>query len=188
MVRLRLVVEPFNFKTATFPKNHLYTNILNYKAMHIKSLDLVITELRIISDIDDCLFLTSKAIREKGLNKKSFWFNKDVYEANKDYVFNAAELTDWGREFVDLVKNGFKDYILITAAGNRLNILASKLGVASENIIEDLSNDEKVDYLNGTEKESIYVDDKLIVIRGIINHNIIPVNYPKRIHPRRRRK
>lgn len=155
--------------------------------MHIKSLEIVINDTKIITDIDDCLFLSSKSIRENGLSKRVFWFDEDTYESNKHQVFENAELTEWGKEFIDMVANGFSDYTLITAGRNRTDILINKLGVKEENIIQAMSDEEKADYLNCIEKDCIYVDDKMQVIRELNNANVTPINYPKKMQVYTRR-
>lgn len=69
-------------------------NFFKHLIMHIKSLDLIINNTKMITDIDDCLFLTSKSIRENGLSKRIFWFDDNVYNNNKKQVFSNAELTN----------------------------------------------------------------------------------------------
>lgn len=149
--------------------------------MYIESLKLIINDVKIITDVDDCLFLSSKSIREHGLDKRIFWFNDDVYDKNKNDVFEKAELTAWGRDFVSLVSSGFTNYKLVTAGRDRIDILTSKLGVDGENVMQSMSDMDKIDYLNYIEEDCIYVDDKLKVIKRLTNANVHPVNYPERM-------
>ncbi len=102
--------------------------------MYLKSLEIELAGRKIITDIDDCLFLTTKSINEHKIWIHKFWFDKHTYRKNKSSVFEKADLTEWGKEFVELVKNGFENYELITAGRNRLDILVKKLGIDGEKV------------------------------------------------------
>lgn len=149
--------------------------------MIIKSLNIEFNGEFVITDIDDCIFQTSKSIKKQGINKRLFYFNNEIYEKNKVIVFENAEMTDWGIEFLELIKKGvIINYKLITASKNRIEILSKKLNIDKSYIIESMSNDDKVIYLNKIDVNSLYVDDKLRVINKIKNRLINTVNYPKR--------
>ena len=130
----------------------------------------------VVTDVDDCLIATSESIERLGFRKSVFYFSEDVYQANKDNVFNGAVLTDWGKEFVRLVSNGtFKDSILLTAAGDRLSILSNRFG--TNLIMEDMEDFRKVMYLNDIDVKTIYVDDKKRMSKMISNNNVKVIIY-----------
>lgn len=155
--------------------------------MKIKSLDIDILKNTIISDIDDCIFFTSKSLEELNIKKTEFWYLDHIFDKYKDEVFNNAQLTEWGKEFKEMVINGFEDYILITSSPNRTEILKKKLFIDEKKIIQGISDIDKVYFLNEFTKNAIYIDDKLFVIKQIENKKIQSINYPKKI-PKKFRK
>ena len=87
---------------------------------------------KIITDIDDCLIHTSESIINHRIRNSDFWFKPEIYERNKKKVFMGAELTRWGKEFVELVKDGtIKEWELITAAKARREILTTPFSLST---------------------------------------------------------
>jgi hypothetical protein len=147
--------------------------------MIINSLNIEYNNELIITDVDDCLMFTSKSIRKHNLRRKSFYMNKVINDKYKHSVYNNAELTEWGREFVDMVSNSIINrYKLITQASNRNDILCNKFNVIASNVIESMSTIDKAEYLNSLNEKIIYVDDKTRVIKQVCNDKIVFVNYP----------
>lgn len=158
-------------------------SVNNLLASHmiIKSLNLKLDNVNVITDIDDCLMLSSKSIRSNNFSTKSFFFDSDIYDEHKKKVFSEAELTDWGKEFISLIESGeVKDYLLITSGRDRIDILCEKFGVDSNRIMENMSNNDKLIYLNQVKEESLYVDDKTLVINEVRNDFVKCINYPVR--------
>ncbi len=149
--------------------------------MKIESLRIDYKNEFIISDIDDCIFDTTKSIIELGVSRKRFYFDKNFYEQNKHEVFKNAKLTEWGQELIELIdKQIVTKYLLITSASNRLQILCDKLNINKDNVIESMKDSEKLEYLNGVSTQTIYVDDKTKVINNLDNNLIQGINYPKK--------
>ncbi len=155
--------------------------------MYIQSLDIEYNDEFIISDIDDCLIKTSESIRKHKINKRAFYFNNDVYNKNKQAIFLNIELTKWGEEFIELIKNKIiTKFILITAAKNRLDLLTKIFPFHRRYIYENMLNEKKIEFLNSFKYRSIYVDDKMKVIKRVTNPLINSINYPKlKIHRQR---
>ena len=146
----------------------------------IESLGIEYSGIKIITDIDDCLMKTTEAISRANIGKAIFWKFKAVYDANKQAVFGDAELTEWGVEFIDMIRSGtLIDYELITSAHDRAEIICSKFGIESSKIKEAMPDRAKVMMLNGLDCPAIYVDDKSQVISMISNPLVLAVNYPK---------
>ena len=153
----------------------------------IKSLDIEYSRQQVITDIDDCLMLTSNSIKEHGIKMKSFYFNNEIYEANKESVIMNAKLTDWGKEFCELINDKkIPNYLLLTSAKNRIDIIARNFNVEYNCIKENLLNKEKITLLNVIIKPSIYIDDKYKVIKRISNNNVKTIWYPKKAFSRKR--
>ncbi len=133
----------------------------------------------IISDIDDCLIKTSDAIKRAHIKKKSFWMNEDIYNQMSQHVFIDCELTNWGHEINDISRDKDVHIILISAAPIGRFEMIKHLFPLITNVLEGVKPSEKVEYLNQLTKESIYVDDKINVIKEVRNKLITLVNYPK---------
>lgn len=146
--------------------------------MLIKSLNIEYYGQKIITDIDNCVIMTSEAIAKHGLNEHKFWYDPETYEKNKFWVFKDARLTDWGKELLELIVSGVvTNYEFLTAARNRLVIISEKLGVDKSRIKQAYSDENKIKYLNQICVECIYVDDISKVINGLTNSNVYPVIY-----------
>ena len=152
---------------------------IKLNGMYIKSLKLNVKDVKIISDVDDCLFYTSESIKNHGLKKVDFWFNDDIYNEYKLSVFQNAKLTNWGSEFLELVNGHNLNYLLLTAGRNRMSILKSKLGVDENNVIEGIGDEDKIYLLNNIKEKCIYVDDKYGLIPQITNTYIKAIHYPQ---------
>lgn len=140
--------------------------------MKIKSLNINYSGQYIITDVDDCIMLTSKSIIGAGYTKESFWFG-NVPNDIRNQIFVNAKLTEWGKE---LLKLPMAVVELLTEANNRCGILYDKTGIKT--IKEGYSTIQKINYLNSISVLTIYVDDKLSVIAGINNPLIESINYP----------
>ena len=124
----------------------------------------------VITDVDDCLILTTESLKAHGVSKKTFYFDMTVYEQHKHRIFYSATITPWGREFMMMVKaRKIRNYMVITAARNRADILHSIFGIDKRFEKEDMSNKDKVLYLNSIREPFIYVDDKNDIINKIDN-------------------
>lgn len=140
--------------------------------MEIESLNIRYSGQKIITDVDDCIMLTSKAIIDAGYTKEDFWFG-NVPNDIKKQIFIQSKLTEWGKE---LLKLPIGIVELLTEASNRCDILHNKTGINT--IKEGYSTIQKINYLNSISVATIYVDDKLSVIAGINNPLIESINYP----------
>lgn len=140
--------------------------------MEIESLNIKYSNQKIITDVDDCIMFTSKAIIDAGYTKEIFWFGNVPNDIRKQ-IFIQSELTEWGKELLKLPNGNVE---LLTEATNRYDILHDKIGIKT--IIEGYSTIQKIDYLNSISVPTIYVDDKLSVIAGINNPLIESINYP----------
>ena len=141
---------------------------------HIQSLNLDYNGEIVITDIDNCLIDTDGAIREWGLTRYRYWFNEQTYQANKYNVTMSANITNWGREFLDLINNGtIQDYKLFTVGGDRADILEEKLtGINTMLLFEDMQEIAKAAYLNRMSLPTIYVDDRKEVSKLVYNKNV----------------
>ena len=148
--------------------------------MYIKSLDITIKGHKIITDVDDCLISSSKAIDRLGLSIKRFWRNEALYKSKKKKVFESAKLTKWGEEFKTLINNGFDNYILLTAANDRSEILKEKFGIDPDKLMEGCEDLDKIKFLDSIKESSIYIDDKNTVINQTKNHLITCKKYGDR--------
>lgn len=149
--------------------------------MKINSLNIEYNNELVITDIDDCLMLTTNSIKKHKIRIKSFYKNIAINNKYKESVYMNAELTEWGKEFIKLVSNSvIKNYKLITSAGNRMDIICKKFGVDAYYVHELVSNKDKVIYLNDLNVKAIYIDDKVIVLNKITNSNIKLINYPEK--------
>lgn len=149
--------------------------------MQIQSLNIEYNNQLLITDIDDCLIKSTESIKRLGLDIKRFYLNHEINFKYKEKVFNQAELTEWGKEFKNMIENGkLTNYILLTSASNRKNIIVSIFGIEPDRLIEGMSGLDKVDYLNSIVEPFIYIDDKPLV--GIYSDNTKGtfITYPKR--------
>ena len=124
----------------------------------------------IISDIDDFILLTSKALKRMNINKKKYFFNDIVFSNNKARVTDGSILTEWGKHVVDIIKSG-EDYLLLTSANDRHDELCLRFGVDDLNIIQCCSDVDKIKLLNNIGNPFVYADDKLSVLSMIDNKN-----------------
>ena len=134
--------------------------------MKIKSLKIIYKGEPIISDIDDCLIKTSKLLKAKRISKRYMF-----YGMNFD-VFKQVELTEWGKDLKELINMEYP-VTLWTSGKNRFYILKDLFG--SENIIEGMSEQDKINGLKYIDEPIIYVDDKRL--KGIHNNNIKHIQY-----------
>lgn len=151
--------------------------------MKIESLNIEYSGEKIITDIDDCIFFTTKSIKAHKLTRRGFWLDPEIYDKNKNSVFEKAELTAWGKELLFLIKNlslTLSKVEFITAAYDRTEILKEKFLLLNLNIQEGLVDSEKTKYLNTINDPVIYVDDKTTVINNLRNSNIKSVLFPAR--------
>ena len=146
--------------------------------MYLKSLNCDIGKRTIITDIDDCLIFTTKSIKRYKLRIREFWCNPLVYKRNKVKVFNNAQKTQWGIEFKKLIDSGFDNYILLTAAKSRKEIIAKVFNVDPNKIIEACEDDDKINFLKEFKSDFVYVDDKTYVIKALSDK--LCVNYPNK--------
>ncbi|MEA1784730.1 hypothetical protein U1E44_01380 [Arenibacter sp. GZD96] len=140
--------------------------------MYIESLNILYQGEFLISDIDDCIIYSSMSIRRHNIKKTYFYFNESIYDEFKRAVFLSAHLTPWGKEFLKLKQSlEFNDYLLLTASGNRMEILCEKLSIPTlDKIKENQTNQMKIDFLNCIDTPCIYVDDKVEVLNQISNN------------------
>lgn len=148
--------------------------------MFIESLEINYNNEYLITDIDDCLIKSKKEIIKQGFVPKEFYFDEHIYNTNKEIVFNSAELTEWGYEFIELIKNkSIENYLLLTSASNRTNILTKIFGISKEHIYEGYSKQDKILLLESINNESIYVDNSSFVKKNIFNDYVNCIVYPK---------
>ena len=146
---------------------------------YIESLGIHYEGQMIITDIDDCVLLTSNSIRELGLDKESFWFNASLYNQYKDLVTMNAIITPWGIELLNLIKNGIVEkFAFITHAKDRSWILCSMFKINPVHILEAISPSQRIEWINAYKDPVIYVDNNDLAINSIINPNAITVMYP----------
>ncbi len=151
--------------------------------MIIKSLNIQYTGEIIITDIDDCLMFTSRAIQKNGFTLKDFWFDEILYTKWKKIVFESVELTEWGIELIDLISKNIIDHaavIFITAAPNRFDILKNIYPVTIDNLHEGMSDNEKTNFINNFQKSALYVDDKMAVLDQVDNPLVKKIKFPIR--------
>jgi len=148
--------------------------------MRINSLNREYCNEIIISDIDDCILKSTNSIRSHSLTNKEFYFNDHTYNEYKERVFMSAELSEWGKELISLIKDGtFKKVILLTAAKERSYILSQRLPMDKIELHENMPDMEKVQFMSKIQDKCIYVDDKMNVLYSILNKNITKIHYPR---------
>ena len=133
--------------------------------MKIKSLRINYQGQPIISDIDDCLIKTSKLLRNKRINKRYMFYGYNMR------IFEQVEITAWGKELKEIIK----DYpvTLWTAGKNRMHILKELFN--TDNIIEGMSDDDKISRLQNINEDVLYVDNKRL--KGIHNNKVKYIIY-----------
>lgn len=146
--------------------------------MYIKSLEIEYQGELLISDIDDCLIYTTKSLKSYGFEKRDFWFDEGIYEENKQKVFENAKLTPWGKEFSELKTD--INYLLLTAAPNRKEIILNRFNIESCKLTESMSDTEKIYYINNIKEKCFYIDDKQRVLNEIINEKVTTIHFPPR--------
>lgn len=146
--------------------------------MDIQSLRVRYEGQLLITDIDDCLIKTTKAIEAKGLKKKNFWLNKEIYERYKKEVLYTSELTSWGLEFFEGIKQGLiKNFKLLTSGRERKDLIISRFNLPSECLMEGYSLENKIKYLNDLTIPAIYVDDKTNINVLVLNEKVKVIHY-----------
>lgn len=149
--------------------------------MKINSLNIEYNNQRLITDIDDCLIKSSKSIKSLGLDRRNFYLNPDIYSKYKEKVFYNAELTEWGKEFKNMIKSGkLTNYLLLTSAGERMYIIINIFDIEPKRLFEGITGSMKVNFLNSLQHNFIYIDDKPLV--GITAENTFGtfITYPRR--------
>ena len=150
--------------------------------MIIKSLNVFITSELIISDVDDCLIQSSKAIKAAGFSPNQFYGDRDLYNVNKDIVFNNADLTDWGSELKHMIDNNQinpDNVVLLTSASNRFKSIQNIFKLHRRNVREGILNQDKIKYLSGLTEPAVYVDNKRIWLGVLDNKLVRCINFPK---------
>jgi len=113
--------------------------------------------------------------------KKDFYFNRDLFDKENKNVMMLSSLTAWGIVFKYIIINKLhENYMILTSAFDRTEAFLNKFdSIESGKIIQEISNEQKIDYLNNLKEKTIYIDDNNYVINRINNHNVISILYPK---------
>ena len=146
------------------------------KSLRVKSINYSGIDRLIVTDFDNCLIKTNDAVFSAGYNNKDFHFNKDISVAEKMKVYKEAELTEWGKELICLVRQGVK-CMVTTSNLLSCDLIADILGISSNIICTNQTTNYKIDFLNSILIPFIYVDDISIVIKAVKNENGVLIQY-----------